>query len=366
MHRLLALGAVALVVLPLSSRAQQPLACGSEITGPITLTEDMVCNGPALTILGGVVDLGGHTISSDFPPVSGEATIEFFGATLRNGRVVRMPAGQLNIMDWGGNIEDLTIDGGILAVPSSATSIKRSTFLNGAGVRCTDVGLVVSDSTFTGPSVGSAIGGSNCALSATHNNFSGYSYAFFSDIAAYPIHMADNVIDGGGIHITSLTGEAMVITGNQVTSASSDGIFVSEYDGAAVKLQLVLMNNTVIGNAGDGIRTINTHGGSVTVTSNLAVGNFGLGIDAQNAHDGGGNRAGANGDPAECVGVPCSGVDLPSELGMCLVDERQCEDALGACNGAVIGANGDFNGDGAANIVDSTIFRRSLAGAPVP
>jgi hypothetical protein len=91
-----------------------------------------------------------------------------------------------------------------------------------------------------------------------------------------------------------------------------------------------------------------------------------LGTDAPNVIDGGGNRAGGNWDTLQCAGVVCSRAELTSELGMCLVQSAECEDALGACNRTVIRTNGDFNGDGEANIVDSAIFRRWLAGYPVP
>lgn len=59
-------------------------------------------------------------------------------------------------------------------------------------------------------------------------------------------------------------------------------------------------------------------------------------------------------------------VDAPLALATCFDERAACEEALDMCNATVIGSNGDFNGDGVANLVDVSIYRRWLAGYPVP
>jgi predicted transcriptional regulator len=62
--------------------------------------------------------------------------------------------------------------------------------------------------------------------------------------------------------------------------------------------------NVAIGAGDDGLDVDNA---ATTVTRNLAVHNGDLGIEAvPGVTDGGGNKANANGNPAQCTNVSCS------------------------------------------------------------
>ena len=168
-----------------------------------------------------------------------------------------------------------------------------------------------------------------------------------------------NSISHAGIWI-DYNASVVHVVGNQVTSAPHDGILLTDASGTQA------IGNVVIGSGGAGIRNRRVHlFSSPTLTSNLVLENAELGIDSPVAIDGGGNRAGGNGDPLQCVGVVCS-LDLSSDLAMCIDERTQCEEALDMCNATVIGANGDLNGDGKADVIDIAIFRRWIAGYPVP
>ena len=373
MRRLVVIAALAMSV-PAAALAQQNPACGSTITESITLTSDLSCSGTALILAGTNVtlDLAGHTVSSEFLgncPTIPCATIEIpqGGATVRSGRIVRTGTGTTAgaiFCNCRGTFQDLAVEGGALGV-YDPSSITNSTFTGGAYVRCLDTGLGIENSAFVGPGA-VAISARICALRVAHNTFSGVAAAISSTDAYYPQVVTDNSIEGGGISIEGTTyyqtgsGE---VSRNLVRSAPSDGISIFDTNGASVRA--VVSDNIVIGSGADGIHIDDNNSGGVTVTGNLALGNLTLGINAPNAIDSGGNRGGGNGDPLECVGVVCSS-DLSSDLAMCIDEQTQCESALDMCNATVIGTNGDLNGDGEANVVDITIFRRWIAGYPVP
>lgn len=74
--------------------------CGDIVTADSVVTQDLVCRGPALTIAAGdvVLDLGGHTISTDRPTEAAKGIVIGTGRTIgnitvRNGSVSRYPTG---------------------------------------------------------------------------------------------------------------------------------------------------------------------------------------------------------------------------------------------------------------------------------
>jgi hypothetical protein len=92
--------------------------------------------------------------------------------------------------------------------------------------------------------------------------------------------------------------ERNVVSGNRVVGGGVDGIVVS-----ANAVDTLLRANTALRNGDDGIEVLSP---STTVARNRAFRNAGLGIEAPaGVLDAGGNRAGGNGDPAQCTGVTC-------------------------------------------------------------
>ena len=167
----------------------------------------------------------------------------------------------------------------------------------------------------------------------------------------------NNRIEGGGIVV--LSGSQNAVNNNLVSNAPFEGMFIIN-NGAPPALEVTA--NAVISSGGAGIRIVASQGSQITVGRNIVLDNSGLGIDAPGVIDGGDNLAGGNGNPLRCLGVSCS-TQLSSELGMCLVDRAQCEDALSSCNSVVIPTNGDLNGDTTGPI--SSTSRSSDAGSRV-
>lgn len=103
----------------------------------------------------------------------------------------------------------------------------------------------------------------------------------------------------GGIPVLST-----VVRGNLTRGAGRDGIDVgADIDGSGTTADTLVLGNTVLSSADDGIDV-----GSIdtTITANVAVHNGDLGIEAViGVVDGGRNRAAANGDANQCVGVTC-------------------------------------------------------------
>jgi parallel beta-helix repeat protein len=89
------------------------------------------------------------------------------------------------------------------------------------------------------------------------------------------------------------------IRGNLVRDSDFDGVLVE-----STAVDTVLERNIAIGVGDDGLDVDNA---ATTVTRNLAVHNGDLGIEAvPGVTDGGGNKANANGNPAQCTNVSCS------------------------------------------------------------
>jgi large repetitive protein len=89
------------------------------------------------------------------------------------------------------------------------------------------------------------------------------------------------------------------VRGNLVRDSDVDGVLVE-----STAVDTLLEGNVAIGAGDDGIAVENV---STTLTRNLAVRNDDLGIEAvPGVTDGGGNKANANGNPAQCTNVSCS------------------------------------------------------------
>jgi hypothetical protein len=93
-----------------------------------------------------------------------------------------------------------------------------------------------------------------------------------------------------------------LVRANLVRGAGHDDYSVGALGDGTVTGTL-LTGNLALGAAGDGFHIYLP---GTTLTRDLAFHNGDLGIDAvAGTIDGGGNRAHANGNPAQCVGVSC-------------------------------------------------------------
>jgi parallel beta-helix repeat protein len=107
-----------------------------------------------------------------------------------------------------------------------------------------------------------------------------------------------------GIRVASFEPDTPPTLGNTV---SGNLIWASEVDGVLVEStadDTLLVRNMAIGAGDDGI---DVESPRTTLTRNSAYRNQDLGIEAvPGVRDGGGNRAGGNGNPAQCTNVMCS------------------------------------------------------------
>jgi hypothetical protein len=93
------------------------LTCGSTVTGPVTLSQDLVCSGDAITLLSGTVDLHHHTISGDGTGTAvtlGTVADDFstITATVENGTITNFATGFATPSDGGVqqlNLQSLSI-----------------------------------------------------------------------------------------------------------------------------------------------------------------------------------------------------------------------------------------------------------------
>ena len=91
--------------------------------------------------------------------------------------------------------------------------------------------------------------------------------------------------------------ESTLIYKNHVSDSAGDGFWIGG--------KAELTDNTAVRSAGDGFHL--DHWSDAIVTRNRAYDNGDLGIEAVLATDGGNNKAYGNGNPAQCVGIPCKG-----------------------------------------------------------
>lgn len=122
--------------------------------------------------------------------------------------------------------------------------------------------------------------------------------------------IAANEISGtllDGIHVVAFEPDSVttgtVVRDNRVRDATVDGFSVTT-EGEGTVSGTLLQRNVATGSGDDGFDVLSP---TTTLTANLAVRNHDLGIDAiPGVIDGGRNKAFANGNPAQCVGVACS------------------------------------------------------------
>jgi hypothetical protein len=137
--------------------------------------------------------------------------------------------------------------------------------------------------------------------------------------------------DGCGYGISMEAGEDTLIARNVILHAQHDGIRIAAFDPAMPTINTIVRANWVrdakidafsVATEGDGTVSatllernkasdsgddgFDVRSAATVMTSNLAVRNADLGIEAVlGVTDGGGNRARANGNPQQCIGVAC-------------------------------------------------------------
>ena len=115
---------------------------------------------------------------------------------------------------------------------------------------------------------------------------------------------ARNVVQKNDLHGNGAFGIAVfagasgnLVEKNEVAGTTGHGIQVS-----SDALGSSIVKNEVRASGLDGIHVESP---TTSLTKNTAVRNADLGIFAPGAVDGGGNQAGGNGNPAQCIGVAC-------------------------------------------------------------
>jgi parallel beta-helix repeat protein len=304
-----------------------PLSCGDTITTDTMLDSDLIdCPNNGL-IIGAddiTLDLNGYTIDGDNALVDPCPENEFCDVGIANDghNGISITGGTITEFDFGvflfqarrNDLSDLSttdhVSGGIILVEAASNRIRRSATSRNAGP---DSGVGIT-------------------LFESHNNLIAHNRSF--DNAELGIHLIQSdhnyvgrnlirgnpedgiILEGDGnlivgnrvfrnsITITLFTGpdaEAVgnVVRRNLVRRAPRGGIAID----AAIE-RTVIKRNHVFGAGGHGILVGNP---TTKVTRNEARYNHRLGIKAvEGVIDGGGNRAGGNGDPRQCVNIVCN------------------------------------------------------------
>ena len=292
------------------------------------------------------------------------------GVTIKDGSIREFATGILVVGARDNRLSRLSssknLFGGLLIVGSQRTQVERSSiFTNGlstdeAGMivfdsqdsriqRNTvayngDIGMLFIDSDNNQAERNSVYGNPEAGLIFTGNGNSVSRNRVFRNGDNVIVFGNDNTIidndladavgcpDGCGSGISLEGGERNVIARNAVRRTSHDGIRIAAFDPERPTLHTLVRDNRVRDATNDAISVATTGDGAVTGTlvdrnraigagddgldirsatttlsSNLASHNGDLGIDAvPGVTDGGGNKAHANGNAAQCTGVACS------------------------------------------------------------
>ena len=297
--------AAAIMALPVVGAAPAgagPLACGTTITTSTTLAADMTCPGDAVVIgaPGVVLDLAGHTLTGGGTGFSADgAGVRVLAgpATVRNGRIQSFRYGvHLGPGSDGSLVERLSLDrdGDGIHIRSASNRVRSTSFTASNNVALLIVGAanVVEGNSMRGNLAGVFIVGVGNHIVA--NDIVGEGGDDRGILAFNATRIVNNRVSryGGPAGIELLDGGE--VSGNQVF-ANVDGI---RAQGAAT-----VSGNVAFGNTDDGIDA----GAGAVLQGNIAIQNADLGIAAgPGVIDAGGNRAFANGNPLQCVGVACS------------------------------------------------------------
>ena len=338
--------AVSLLVAPVSAFGNH-VRCGDVITQDTTLDSDLSCSGHGISIeAGGVtLDLGGHTITGAGGESVGVMTLGE-RATVANGTIRGFGKGVWSDGADGVLVSAATLERNGVAVDcdySAGCSVNRSR------VRANTVGVSLSApdggelvrSFVSGNRVydnGIGISLTEYLVTVSANRVERNDVGVWIDYSAR-VTMSQNVVaenTDDGVRVTFMS--RATITGNRVEGNGGNGVYLEGdffFGGSTIA---TVRGNTVTRNRGDGILATNAVRGNeftiernrtdrngddgidvdaggdappdailnAVVGGNRAFHNGDLGIEADpGTTDGGGNRARANGNPAQCIGVRC-------------------------------------------------------------
>jgi parallel beta helix pectate lyase-like protein len=304
----------------------QSAGCGETVTTDVKLTGDLDCPQEAGFVIradGVDINLAGHSMFGGITSGGGgPRAIDDSGGyddlTVSNGSLAGF--GFSIFIDGGSRNQILDVTAGaagnaVTIAGGTGNEIRRSRlFGRSFGIRVTaSNGLVIADSRAEG-SFGSAIevSGDQARIVRDETPHSGGAMSVTSGIqlAGSGGRIVDNTVDGawdvGGI---AVYGTNNTVLDNDVRNAAfpccpvdsesiGDGIFVGTGSSGTV-----LRRNRGDSNAGDGIQI---RSAGVKLESNHAFSNGDLGIEAvAGVIDLGGNTAGLNGNPLQCVNVFC-------------------------------------------------------------
>jgi parallel beta-helix repeat protein len=286
------------------------VSCGDRIEVDVTLDSDLRgCSGSNALVIaasGVTLDLAGHTIEGSGGGIGVVNAPGVSHVTIQNGKIGRFFHAILLIAGGDHVIRNIyqydSHDGLRLSRVGSALldRVTATGNVDGSGIHTPfSTGVTIRNSYIhdnaAGVSGGGVVGSTIKRSLIARNTFYGIFYA-----PATGSVIERNVVYGNGEFGIRLEEESAGnrIVRNRVSKTTGYGIFLSEDTGANV-----LSRNRVKRNSGDGIAVL---GPESTLDGNYATRNGALGINAPaGAALGRHNVAWHNGDPRECVGVPC-------------------------------------------------------------
>lgn len=284
------------------------VSCGDRLETDTRLDSDLVgCGGNAVVIgaSGVTLDLAGHTIEGAPGAVGVVNAPGVSRVTVKNGNVGRFFHAILIVAGGGHvvrNLREYDSHDGLRLSQVSGALLDRVTATgnDGSGIHTPgSSGVTIRHSHIHHNAAGVSAAGLHASTIERSviawNTFYGI---FYAPVIGSVIER--NVVYGNGEFGIRLerASSGNRIARNRVSKTAGHGIFLSDDAGANV-----LFGNRVTRNTGDGIGVL---GPDSTLDGNYAARNGALGINAPAgaafAHD---NVARRNGDPRECVGVPC-------------------------------------------------------------
>jgi hypothetical protein len=204
------------------------LTCGASVSGPVTLSQDLVCSGDAITLLSGTLDLHHHTISGDGTgtgvAIGADTDVSPINATVENGTITGFATGMQSESTEGDQLSLLN-----MSITSSTDGI------DGTGIS----GLDLDHVTMTNePDI--AIIANHTLVTVSHATIthSGLAFFIYSDggVTASSLIVNDNVGAGS-------CSQGYFIAKNSQFARNASGLNLFQCEGSAFTDSMFL-NNT--------------------------------------------------------------------------------------------------------------------------